>query len=315
MPYLYSNFPSQHLPNLPLSDRCLTGDSKVVLGEGRFKPESRVPYQQIVNIIATLEGLIILKQQVLKCPENRPDCKWPILVETATQQDDIESKNSMYRKNCGDQAMGRVNNTTAETARNAAETLMTDSDARVTLALDGVGQGYLSSRNKKMTSYTSMEDDPTQLYNEPAKWNRKIRGSAPDTAKQTSLVKSAARKKAESDSSAPAAPSIRGYHSVNLRLPKFKVRKHDFANQAGQANNDDDSDCTEDEGMAKSSTVTSEKGILDSDATITAIIENEENMRVAARSTKFEHIRVPSLKAFLISVGKEKKAISEKGKV
>ncbi|KAI9328357.1 hypothetical protein BDR26DRAFT_940001 [Obelidium mucronatum] len=212
MPYFYSNMPSQHVPNLPFSDRFLKGTDKIDLGH------SRLPFQQIVNLIASLEGLLILTDQVKAEPGNQEKSAWPILVHTALQQDDLESKFSVNRVLCGPAAMGRVNHTGATTGINAAESLMTDSDSRVTLALAGTSQGYLKKRNKKMTSYASMVEDPTHQYSDPLKWNTPVT-DAPDTAKPTSKANSsAARQAARSDKSSPAALSVRSHYNRHQKV-------------------------------------------------------------------------------------------------
>ncbi|KAI9333293.1 hypothetical protein BDR26DRAFT_1010239 [Obelidium mucronatum] len=212
MPYFYSNMPSQHVPNLPFSDRFLKGTDKIDLGH------SRLPFQQIVNLIASLEGLLILTDQVKAKPGNQENSAWPIIVHTALQQDDLESKFSVNRVLCGPAAMGRVNHTGATTGINAAESLMTDSDSRVTLALAGTSQGYLKKRNKKTTSYASMAEDPTHQYSDPLKWNTPVT-EAPDTAKPTSKANSsAARQAARSDKSSPAALSVRSHHNRHHKI-------------------------------------------------------------------------------------------------
>ncbi|KAI9326682.1 hypothetical protein BDR26DRAFT_955641 [Obelidium mucronatum] len=212
MPYFYSNMPSQHVPNLPFSDRFLKGTDKIDLGH------SRLPFQQIVNLIASLEGLLILTDQVKAEPGNQENSAWPIIVHTALQQDDLESKFSVNRVLCGPAAMGRVNHTGATTGINAAESLMTDSDSRVTLALAGTSQGYLKKRNKKTTSYASMAEDPTHQYSDPLKWNTPVT-EAPDTAKPTSKANSsAARQAARSDKSSPAALSVRSHHNRHHKI-------------------------------------------------------------------------------------------------
>ncbi|KAI9334696.1 hypothetical protein BDR26DRAFT_987620 [Obelidium mucronatum] len=212
MPYFYSNMPSQHVPNLPFSDRFLKGTDKIDLGH------SRLPFQQIVNLIASLEGLLILTDQVKAEPGNQENSAWPIIVHTALQQDDLESKFSVNRVLCGPAAMGRVNHTGATTGINAAESLMTDSDSRVTLALAGTLQGYLKKRNKKTTSYASMAEDLTHQYSDPLKWNTPVT-EAPDTAKPTSKANSsAARHAARSDKSSPAALSVRSHHNRHHKI-------------------------------------------------------------------------------------------------
>ncbi|KAJ3059717.1 hypothetical protein HDU98_004329, partial [Podochytrium sp. JEL0797] len=126
IPLFYTNTPSQHVPNLPHSDRHLHGDKKVQLGDGKYDPSLRVPMQQIVNAIASLEALSILEQQVLREPGNRDDSSWPLLVHTATQQDDVEGYFNTFRVLCGPQAMGKVNHTDPVTAVQCAESLMID---------------------------------------------------------------------------------------------------------------------------------------------------------------------------------------------
>ncbi|KAJ3010884.1 UNVERIFIED_CONTAM: hypothetical protein HDU68_001920, partial [Siphonaria sp. JEL0065] len=106
----------------------------------------------IVNIIASLEGLLILLEQVKAEPGNRDDSTWPLVVHTSLQQDNIESKFSVNHVLLGPSAMGHVNHAGATAAINAAESMLVDDDSNVALALAGTSQGYLQKRNMKTTS-------------------------------------------------------------------------------------------------------------------------------------------------------------------
>ncbi|KAJ3069272.1 hypothetical protein HDU98_007663 [Podochytrium sp. JEL0797] len=207
MPYIYRNLPSAALPNLSSSDRKLTGQSKI-----DFDKTHQLPYQQQVNIICSLEGFTLLENEVLKRDGNRDDSLFPILNARAISQDDVESKNSEFRVNCGPEAMGRVNRTSPAGAVAAAESLAVDGIARVDSFLQGNGQGFLLKHNRNTTSYGSEQDGTVRIFNDATQWNRELEGSAPDTAKATPLAKSsAARRNANSDRTCVGSTSIRSY--------------------------------------------------------------------------------------------------------
>ncbi|KAJ3066848.1 hypothetical protein HDU98_009900 [Podochytrium sp. JEL0797] len=193
--------------------------------------------------------------------------------------------------------MGKVNHTDPVTAVQCAESLMIDSNTRIALALAGGTQGYLKFRSKKRTSYAPMSDDPVQEYNDPAKWNRRVIGAAPDTAKPTSQANSSvARRKARSDLTMQAPTRVRGFHSVNLKSKLSQV--------SSQA---------EDETRNGAST----SQINDVDENHRAVADGSltDSMREALRNNRFGPIRVAALRAFLSSVGVEARGSEKKAQL